>query len=293
MPAKIKKGIILAGGTGSRLYPLTIATNKHLLPIYDKLLIYYPLTTLMLAGIQEILLITTSRDLPILKNILGSGDQLGLNITYAIQENPNGLPEAFLIGEKFIENEPVAMILGDNFLHGHGLPEVLMSAGNQLQGSSIFICSVEDPERYGIVVLDKDKKIVDIEEKPQDPKSALAIIGLYYFDGSVSERVKKLKPSHRQELEMVDLIKTYIQDDALSAIQLGRGYVWFDAGTPQSLHDASNYVEVIQSRQGIVIASPEEVAWRMKFIDSARFISNVNAMPNSLYKKYLLRVLES
>lgn len=288
----IKKGIILAGGTGSRLYPLTVCSNKHFLPIYDKPLIYYPLTTLMLAGIQEILIITTQRDLPMLKAALGSGENIGLRLTYQIQDQPNGLPEAFLLGEKFIDSKPVAMILGDNFLHGHGLPEVLMGSGKNLTGSNIFVYGVDDPERYGVVVLDKDQKVLDIQEKPINPKSNLAVMGLYYFDGSVSERAKALKPSHRNELEIVDLIKSYIQEDKVSVTQFGRGYVWFDAGTPRSLQDAANYVEVIQSRQGTCIASPEEVSWRMGFIDSPQFEKVISAMPNSLYRKNLEKVYQ-
>ncbi len=290
---KVKRGIVLAGGSGSRLYPLTVATNKHLLPIYDKPIIYYPLTTLMLAGIQDILVITTPRDLPLLKAVLKTGEHIGLRIEYKVQKNPNGLPEAFILGEDFIKNEPVAMILGDNFLHGHGLPEMLMSAEDNLVGSNIFVCGVDDPERYGIVVLDKNAKVIDIEEKPKNPKSALAVMGLYYFDGSVAERAKCLKPSARGELEIVDLVKSYMLDNSLSVTQLGRGYVWFDAGTPQSLHDASNYVEVIRSRQGTFIASLEEVAWRKGFIDSASFRATTASMPDSLYKRYLLKILES
>jgi glucose-1-phosphate thymidylyltransferase len=289
---KIKKGIILAGGTGSRLYPLTVCSNKHFLPIYDKPLIYYPLTTLMLAGIRDILIITTQRDLPILEVALGTGENIGLNISYRVQERPNGLPEAFLLGEKFIETNPVAMILGDNFFHGHGLPEVLMDAGKNLVGGNIFVYGVDDPERYGVVVLDKKQKVLDIQEKPKNPKSNLAVMGLYYFDGSVSERAKTLKPSHRNELEIVDLIKSYIKDNKITVTQLGRGYVWFDAGTPKSLQDASNYVEVIQSRQGTCIASPEEVSWRMGFIDSLQFEKAIDSMPYSWYKKYLQRIYQ-
>lgn len=288
---KIDKGIILAGGSGSRLYPLTFAANKHLLSIFDKPVIYYPLTTLMLAGIRKILIVSTPRDLPNIQQLFGSGSQFGMEFSYQLQSNPNGLPEAFILGEQFINCDPVAMILGDNFFHGHGLSEAVFEPAQQLIGSHIFTYNVEDPERYGIAVLDKQEKIIDVEEKPLKPKSSSAITGLYYFDGTVSERTEILKPSMRGELEIVDLIKSYILENKVSVTQLGRGYVWFDAGTPKSLLDASQYVEVIQSRQGIFIASPEEVAWRMGFIDDAGFELLLSKMPQSKYKEYLLRLI--
>jgi glucose-1-phosphate thymidylyltransferase len=290
---EIKKGIILAGGFGSRLYPLTVASNKQLLPIYDKPVIYYPLTTLMLAGIRDILIISIPKDLIAIKSLLGSGEQFGVKFSYQEQERPNGLPEAFILGEKFIDQEPVAMILGDNFFHGHGLSGLLFDIAKNFTKTSLFTYSVEDPHRYGIVSLDKGGNVVDIEEKPIRPKSSEAITGLYYFDGSVSERSKKLKPSARGELEIVDLIKSYVQESALTVNKLGRGYVWFDAGTPKSLLEASIYVEVIQSRQGIIIASPEEVAWRMKFIDRSMLEQNIEHMPTSKYKEYLIKVILS
>ncbi|MGD0466154.1 MAG: glucose-1-phosphate thymidylyltransferase RfbA [Gammaproteobacteria bacterium] len=289
---KIEKGIILAGGFGSRLYPLTIAANKHLLPMFDKPVIYYPLTTLMLAGIRKILIISTARDLPDIQQLFGSGSQFGMEFSYMIQEKPNGLPEAFILGEKFINNELVAMILGDNFFHGHGLSEAVFNPAQNLTGAHIFTYNVEDPERYGVVVLDKKEKILDIEEKPLNPKSNLAVTGLYYFDGTVSERAKVLKPSLRKELEIIDLIKNYITEDKISVTQFGRGYVWFDAGTPQSLLDASQYVEVIQSRQGIFISSPEEVAWRMGFIDDLGFELLLSNMPKSKYHEYLVKLMQ-
>jgi glucose-1-phosphate thymidylyltransferase len=289
---KIEKGIILAGGTGSRLYPLTIASNKQLLPIFDKPVIYYPLTTLMLAGIREILIISTPHDLPLIQTLLGDGSQLGMSFSYIAQEVPRGLPEAFLLGEKFINQQPIAMILGDNFFHGHGLSETVYDTAQNLSGGHIFTYTVEDPTRYGVVVLDKKEQILDIEEKPHHPKSNLAITGLYYFDGSVSERAKTLKISKRNELEIVDLIKSYMDERKLSISQLGRGYVWFDVGTAKSLLDASNYVEVIQARQGISIASPEEVAWRMGFIDSNKLDFNISCMPESRYSKYLKTLIQ-
>lgn len=286
----INKGIILAGGTGSRLYPLTLASNKQLLPIYDKPVIYYPLTTLMLAGIKDILIISTPHDLPSIEQLLGNGQRFGIKISYQAQEKPSGLPEAFILGETFIANEPVAMILGDNFFHGHGLPEDLTSASSNLAGAHIFTYHVEDPERYGIVVLDENETVVDIEEKPKSPKSNLAVTGLYYFDGTVAARAKKLKPSSRGELEIVDLINSYISDDNVGVSQFGRGYVWFDAGTPKSLLDASQYVEVIQSRQGVSIASPEEVSFHMKFVTPTEFKNNISSMPKSKYKNYLINL---
>jgi glucose-1-phosphate thymidylyltransferase len=289
----VKKGIILAGGTGSRLYPLTTASNKQLLPIYDKPAIYYPLTTLMLAGIQDILIISMEKDLPSIKALFGTGEQFGLHFSYQIQEKPNGLPEAFILGEKFINKEPVALILGDNFFHGHGLSGLIFDAANIFSNTTLFTYDVEDPSRYGVIILDDDGHAVGVEEKPSHPTSNQAITGLYYFDGTVSERAKALQPSRRGELEMVDLIRSYLQDSPLSIHKLGRGYVWFDAGTPKSLMDASIYVEVIQSRQGVIIASPEEVAWRMNFIDKTCLEKNIDCMPKSKYKDYLIKVFSS
>lgn len=289
---KIEKGIILAGGSGSRLYPLTLAANKQLLPIYDKPVLYYPLTTLMLAGIKKILIISNAQDLPAIQRLLGTGKQLGVEFTYLAQEKPNGLPEAFVIGEEFINSDPVAMILGDNFFHGHGLSEAVFAPAQNLLGAHIFTHHVEDPERYGIAVLSKDERVLSIEEKPLHPKSSLAVTGLYYFDGSVSERARKLVPSSRNELEIVDLIKSYIQEDGISVTQLGRGFVWFDTGTPKSLLEASHYVEVIQSRQGVFIASPEEVAWRMGFINELEFQQAIASMPRSQYREYLSRLMQ-
>ena len=286
----INKGIILAGGTGSRLYPLTLASNKQLLPIYDKPVIYYPLTTLMLAGIRDILIISTPHDLSSIEKLLGNGERFGIKLSYQLQEKPAGLPEAFILGEAFIANEPVAMILGDNFFHGHGLPADLTLAASQLTGAHIFTYHVEDPERYGIVVLDKNETVLEIEEKPIAPKSNLAITGLYYFDGTVAKKAKELQPSQRGELEIVDLIKSYIDDSKVGVTQFGRGYVWFDAGTPKSLLDASQYVEVIQSRQGVFIASPEEVALHMNFVTTSEFIQVISTMPNSKYKDYLSKL---
>ena len=286
-----KKGIILAGGLGSRLSPLTIATSKQLLPIYDKPVIFYPLTTLMLGGIQEILIISTPRDLLVIQHLLGDGRQYGLSIQYKVQIEPRGLPEAFIIGEEFIDKQPVAMILGDNFFHGHGLTDLLQNTSQNISGAHIFVCPVEDPSRYGVVAINKEGVITQIVEKPKELISHLAITGLYYFDGSVAARAKKLKPSARGELEIVDLIRSYLQDDVVELTLLGRGYVWFDVGTPKALLNASNYVEVIQSRQGVIIASPEEVAWNMGYIHDHDFLKIIDGLPNNPYKEYLQSLL--
>lgn len=284
---KCEKGIILAGGTGSRLYPLTLGANKQLLPVYDKPVIYYPLTTLMLAGLKHILIISTPKDLEALKSLLGTGAQWGMQFEYQVQETPGGLPEAFIVGEKFIDQKPVALILGDNFYHGHGLSEEVYNAAQNVKGCRLFVYGVEDPSRYGVIVFDQNGKPKEVIEKPKDLKSKLAITGLYYFDGTVSERARNLKPSVRGELEITDLIRSYLVENKVEITTLGRGYVWFDVGTPESLLSASNYVEVIQSRQGISIASPEEVAWRMKFIDGIQFSCLIAKLPLSIYKQYL------
>lgn len=287
------KGIILAGGTGSRLYPLTHVANKQLLPIYDKPVIYYPLTTLMLSGIREILIISSKRDLIVIKNLFGTGEHLGLKLRYEIQEKPRGLPEAFIIGEEFIGGEPVALILGDNVYHGHGLSDDIGNIAKCVVGGKIFVHPVERPERYGILFLDSEGSILDLIEKPKNSNSSLAITGLYFFDGSVAKRAQNLIPSRRGELEITDLIKSYWYDKQLNYQLLGRGYVWFDAGTPESLLQVSNYVEVIQSRQGTIIASPEEVAFRMNFISKSQFSSLVESMPVAYYSNYLKSLLIS
>lgn len=289
---KCKKGIILAGGHGTRLYPLTIAANKQLLPIYDKPVLYYPLTTLMLAGIKDILIISTARDLSAIQVLLGTGESLGMHFEYQVQSEPRGLPEAFILGEKFINEEPVALILGDNFFHGHGLSEAVYEPAQRVSGAHLFTYAVDDPSRYGIIQLNAEGKPIELSEKPKNIKSKLAITGLYYFDGEVSRRAKKLSPSKRGELEITDLIKSYLSENKVEVSQLGRGYVWFDVGLPQSLLNASNYVEVIQSRQGVAIASPEEIAWRMGFIDKEQLSKLVSGLPSSHYRNYLDGILE-
>jgi len=281
----------LAGGIGTRLYPLTIALNKQLLPIYDKPAIYYPLSTLMLAGIREILIISSPKDLVVVKRLLGTGQQFGVSFSYQLQEKPNGLPEAFILGEEFINNEPVAMILGDNFFHGHRLSELVFNAARGIKGAHLFTYQVDDPQRYGVAIIDKENRVIDLEEKPTQPKSKNAITGLYYFDHTVSERARNLKPSSRGELEIVDLIKSYLEEQLVSVTQLGRGYVWFDTGTPQSLLSAAQYVQVIQSRQNIFIASPEEVALNMGFLTSEQLNSGLKNLPESTYKNYLVNLI--
>lgn len=288
----ISKGIILAGGTGSRLYPLNQATNKQLLPIYDKPVIYYPLTTLLLSGINDILIISTPGDISAIKYLLKDGQNFGVNIRYEIQAKPTGLPEAFVIAENFISNSPVTLILGDNFFHGQGLSTLLINNHSHFKkGAQIYTYNVDDPSRYGVAEI-INEKITRVIEKPKEFISDKAITGLYSFDGTVSNRAKELKPSERGETEIVELIKTYINEDMASNISLGRGYVWFDVGTPDSLLAAANYVQVIQNRQGVCIASPEEVAWRMKLITDSQYEKLINELPNCNYKKMLLKSLK-
>ena len=291
-PRECTRGIILAGGSGSRLYPLTRASNKQLLPIYDKPVIYYPLTVLMLSGIREILIIGRPRDIPFLQELLGTGSQWGVRFEYAIQENPKGLPDALIIGEKFIQNEPVALILGDNFFYGQGFSSVLKNISEQVLGCHTFLYHVEDPRRYGVMVLDNRRKPLMIVEKPSTPPSKLAVTGFYYFDGTVASRARALRPSSRGELEIADLITSYIQEVKAESTILERGYAWFDVGTPKALLNASQYVEVIQSRQGVIIASPEEVAWRMGFISSDAFEKQVTSLPKCAYQQALESILD-
>jgi glucose-1-phosphate thymidylyltransferase len=286
---KVEKGIVLAGGSGSRLWPMTAVCNKQLLPIYDKPAIYYPISTLMLIGIRQILIISSPEGIQSIERMLGDGSQLGIELLYAPQYEPKGLPEAFIIGERFIGGDPVIMILGDNFFHGHAITEMLKV--EPYERSKIFLYPVNDPGRYGVAELDKEGKVVSVFEKPKKPSSNLAITGFYYFDSSVAERAKRLSPSLRGELEMTDLINQYDADKLLSAVVFGRGYVWFDIGTPQALNNASNYVEVIQSRQGVTIGSLEEVAWRMGFISGEQLKYLITSIPHCKYKNYLESIL--
>jgi glucose-1-phosphate thymidylyltransferase len=285
------KGIILAGGVGSRLSPLTKVICKQLLPIYDKPLIYYPLSVLMLSGIRDILMITTPKDIDAFQELFKDGKHLGLNISYAIQEKPKGIPEAFIIGEKFIDQKPVCLILGDNIFYGEGIPAYLKGISNLQNGACLFGYYVKDPERYGVAELDKQGKVRSIEEKPKNPKSNYAITGLYYYDKQVVDFAKSLQPSKRGELEITDLNAIYLQKEQLRLEILGRGVAWLDTGTHESLHDASKFVEVIESRQGLKIACIEEIAYLMKYISHEQFVELIEDYPQSQYRAYLESIL--
>ena len=276
-----RKGIILAGGNGSRLYPITKATSKQLIPVYDKPMIYYPLSTLMLAGIREILIITTPHDNESFINLLGNGSQFGINIKYKIQKKPEGIAQAFLIGEDFIENSGVTLILGDNLFHGDFLVNRLQKNYLISEGASIFAYSVKDPERYGVVEFDSNGVVYNIVEKPKFPKSKFAITGLYFYDNSVVEKAKKIKPSDRGELEITDLNKLYMEEGKLIVEKMSRGMTWLDTGTTDSLHEASSYIRLLEKRQGQKIGCPEEVAWRMGFINDEQLYSLSNNLTKS------------
>ncbi len=284
------KGIILAGGSGKRLYPLTKVTSKQLLPVYDKPMIFYPLSTLMLAGIRDILIISTPADLPNFQRLLGDGSQYGIRLSYKVQPSPDGLAQAFILGEEFIGGDRAAMILGDNIFYGAGLGEHLRRAAKQEEGATVFGYYVEDPERFGVVEFDKNGKAVSIEEKPKNPKSNYAVTGLYFYDKKVCERAKSLKPSARGELEITDLNRLYLEEDKLNVITLGRGYAWLDTGTVESLAQATEFVRVVESREGIQIAALEEIAYHSGWISRAELLRAAENYGQAPYGKHLLNV---
>ena len=287
------KGIILAGGSGTRLHPMTIVTSKQLMPVYDKPMIYYPLSTLMLAGIREILIISTPRDVPSFQAMLGNGSAWGLEIQYAVQPSPAGLAQAYVIGADFVRGGPSALILGDNIYFGHGLGDLFAAAMARPVGATVFGYHVTDPERYGVVEFDADMKAISIEEKPQSPRSNWAVTGLYFYDEEVIDIAASLKPSPRGELEITDVNRAYLQRGQLSVEVMGRGYAWLDTGTPDSLIEAAEFVRTLEKRQGFKIASPEEVAWRQGFIDDAQLERLAVALGNSAYGGYLRRILSA
>ncbi len=286
-----RKGIILAGGSGSRLYPLTLSMSKQLMPVYDKPMIYYPLTTLMLAGIRDILIITTPRDQTAFQELLGDGSRWGLSLQYAQQPRPEGLAQAFLIGEDFIGQSAVSLVLGDNIFYGHGMSSLLQEAAEQTQGATVFGYYVRDPERYGVVSFDVDGRVVDIEEKPQQPKSNYAVTGLYFYDNTVIDIAKQVRPSPRGEMEITDVNKVYLQRGELRVKTLGRGSAWLDTGTHTSLLDAANFIKVVEDRQGLKIACPEEIAYRMGYIDDEQLEALAQPLKKNGYGQYLLNIL--
>ena len=286
------KGIILAGGSGTRLYPITKAISKQINPIYDKPMIYYPISILMLAGIREILIISTPRDLPLFKELLGSGEDFGVIFEYEIQEKPNGLAEAFIIGEKFIGNDSCALVLGDNIFYGHGLTGMLKEAEARKDGATIFGYYVTNPQDFGVVEFDENGKVISLEEKPQNPKSNYAVPGLYFYDNTVVEKAKRVKPSKRGELEITSINEMYLQEDKLHVVNFGRGMAWLDTGTHDALLEAANFVKTIQSRQGVMVACLEEIAYRNGWISKEKVLELAKPLMKSKYGEYLVNLVK-
>jgi glucose-1-phosphate thymidylyltransferase len=287
-----RKGIVLAGGAGTRLHPLTLAISKQLLPVYDKPMIYYPLSALMLAGIRDVLIISTPQDLPRFQMLLGDGEQLGMHFQYAEQSRPEGLAQAFVIGRSFIGSHPSALVLGDNIFYGGGLRPLLEEAATRTTGATVFAYHVKDPERYGVVEFDANRRVKSIEEKPNVPKSPYAVTGLYFYDKDVLDIAAKLRPSARGELEITDVNAAYLKRDRLNVTVLGRGIAWLDTGNPEALLQAANYVAALEQRQGLKVGAIEEVAWRMRFIDDAQLSQLAAAMKGNAYAQYLMAILE-
>lgn len=289
----VRKGIVLAGGSGTRLHPATLAVSKQLLPVFDKPMVYYPLSTLMLAGIREVLIISTPQDTPRFEQLIGNGEKWGMKVEYAVQPSPDGLAQAFIIGEQFLNGSPAALILGDNIFHGHDLHHILMRANSQDVGATVFAYHVKDPHRYGIAEFDQSGRVLSLEEKPAKPKSNYAVTGLYFYDKEVVEYAKKIKPSARGELEITDLNSLYLENNSLNVELLGRGFSWLDTGTHESLLEAGNYVATLENRQGLKVCCPEEIAYKNKWISADRLKELAKPLEKSSYGKYLMAVLEA